>query len=139
MERLDVARFAGRRLARLSGGERQRVVLARALAADPSVLLLDEPTSMLDVGHEQQVLELVDGLRRDAGLTVVSTLHDLTLAGQYADHLVMLNAGQVVAAGRPAAVLIAELIESVYSARVTVAAGPDGRPVVSPRRPPGSA
>jgi iron complex transport system ATP-binding protein len=139
MERLDVARFAGRRLARLSGGERQRAVLARALAADPSVLLLDEPTSMLDVGHEQQVLELVDGLRRDAGLTVVSTLHDLTLAGQYADQLVMLNAGQVVAAGRPAAVLTAGLIESVYSARVTVTAGPDGRPVVSPRRPLGPA
>jgi iron complex transport system ATP-binding protein len=139
MERLDVARFAGRRLARLSGGERQRAVLARALAADPSVLLLDEPTSMLDVGHEQQVLELVDALRRDTGLTVVSTLHDLTLAGQYAEQLVMLNAGQVVAAGRPAAVLTAALIETVYAASVTVGLGPDGRPVVSPRRPPASA
>ena len=85
LERLDVARFAQRRLARMSGGERQRVVLARALASEPSVLLLDEPTSMLDVGHQQQVLELVDGLRRDGGLTVLSTLHDLTAAGQYAD------------------------------------------------------
>jgi iron complex transport system ATP-binding protein len=139
MERLDVARFAGRRLARLSGGERQRAVLARALAADPSVLLLDEPTSMLDVGHEQQVLELVDALRRDTGLTVVSTLHDLTLAGQYAEQLVLLNAGQVVAAGRPAAVLTAALIETVYAASVTVGLGLDGRPVVSPRRPPASA
>jgi iron complex transport system ATP-binding protein len=135
MERLDVARFAGRRLARLSGGERQRAVLARALAAEPRVLLLDEPTSMLDVGHEQQVLELVDTLRRAQGITVVSTLHDLTLAGQYADQLVMLSAGQVVAAGSPAAVLTAARIEAVYAASVTVTPGPDGRPVVSPRRP----
>jgi iron complex transport system ATP-binding protein len=134
MERLDVAKFAARRLARLSGGERQRAVLARALAGDPRVLLLDEPTSMLDVGHEQQVLELVDTLRKDAGLTVVSTLHDLTIAGQYADTLVLLDAGQVVAAGGPRAVLTKNLIESVYAARVTVTAGDDGRPVIAPRR-----
>jgi len=139
MERLDVARFAARRLARLSGGERQRVVLARALAADPRVLLLDEPTSMLDVGHEQQVLELVDGLRRSDGLTVVSTLHDLTLAAQYADELVLLDGGQVVAAGSPASVLTAARVESVYAASVTVVTGADGRPVVSPRRPAGPA
>jgi iron complex transport system ATP-binding protein len=101
------------------------------------VLLLDEPTSMLDVGHEQQVLELIDALRLTQGLTVVSTLHDLTLAGQYADELVLLNAGQVVAAGSPAAVLTAELIETVYAASVSVVPGPDGRPLVTPRRPPG--
>jgi iron complex transport system ATP-binding protein len=139
MERLDVAQFAARRLARLSGGERQRVVLARALAAQPRVLLLDEPTSMLDVGHEQQVLELVDQLRRTEGLTVVSTLHDLTLAGQYADELVLLSGGRVVAAGQPAAVLTAGRVEAVYAASVTVTRGPDGRPVVSPRRPSGLA
>jgi cobalamin transport system ATP-binding protein len=134
MDRLGVTRFAARRLARLSGGERQRVVLARALAGDPGVLLLDEPTSMLDVGHEQQVLELVDGLRTDMGLTVVSTLHDLTVAGQYADHLVLLNEGRVVASGSPAQVLTAPLIESVYAARVNVTAGQDGHPVVAPVR-----
>jgi iron complex transport system ATP-binding protein len=137
LERLDVARFAQRRLARMSGGERQRVVLARALASEPSVLLLDEPTSMLDVGHQQQVLELVDGLRRDGGLTVLSTLHDLTAAGQYADALVLLHEGRVVAAGPPPAVLTAGLIESVYAARVAVSTGEDGRPTVAPvRRPP---
>jgi iron complex transport system ATP-binding protein len=134
MARLDVTRFAERRLARLSGGERQRAVLARALAADPKVLLLDEPTSMLDVGHEQQVLDLVDKLRKDAGLTVVSTLHDLTVAGQYADTLVMLDGGEVVASGTPEAVLTAPLIESVYGARVTVITGGDGHPVVAPLR-----
>jgi iron complex transport system ATP-binding protein len=137
LARLDVTRFAERRLAQLSGGERQRAVLARALAGDPRVLLLDEPTSMLDVGHEQQVLELVDGLRADNGLTVVSTLHDLTVAGQYADTLVMLDGGAVVAAGAPEAVLTASLIESVYGARVSVSTGRDGHLVVAPvRRPP---
>jgi len=136
MARLDVTKFAQRRLARLSGGERQRAVLARALAGDPKVLLLDEPTSMLDVGHEQQVLELVDELRKDAGLTVVSTLHDLTVAGQYADTLVMLDSGEVVAAGSPQTVLTAALIESVYAAKVNVIAGRDGHPVVAPVRRP---
>jgi len=135
MERLDMTRFAGRRLARLSGGERQRAVLARALAADPKVLLLDEPTSMLDVGHEQRVLELVDELRRDTGLTVVSTLHNLTVAGQYADTLVLMDGGRVVATGTPAAVLTESLIESVYAATVHVITGGDGHPVVAPRRP----
>jgi len=137
LERLDVARFAARRLARMSGGERQRVVLARALAAEPRVLLLDEPTSMLDVGHQQQVLELVDGLRRDGGLTVLSTLHDLTAAGQYADELVLLHEGRVAAAGPAATVLTVSLIEAVYAARVTVSPGPDGRPAVVPVRRPG--
>ncbi|HSZ40556.1 MAG TPA: ABC transporter ATP-binding protein [Trebonia sp.] len=139
MERLDVARYAGRRLARLSGGERQRVVLARALAQQPRVLLLDEPTSMLDIGHEQSVLELVDELRQDGagaagGLTVLSALHDLTLAGQYADRLVLLDGGRVAATGTAAEVLTAGLIARVYGARVTVTVGPDGTPVVVPVR-----
>jgi cobalamin transport system ATP-binding protein len=136
LDRLDAAGFAARRLARLSGGERQRVVLARALATEARLLLLDEPTSMLDVGHQQQVLELVDGLRRDGGLTVLSTLHDLTAAGQYADELVLLHEGRVAAAGAASAVLTADLIETVYAASVSVSAGPDGRPVVAPLRPP---
>ncbi len=134
MERLDVARFAARRLARMSGGERQRVVLARALAADPAVLLLDEPTSMLDIGHQQQVLELVDELRRDRGLTVLSTLHDLTAAGQYADQLILLTDGRVAASGPPSEVLTADLIAAAYTATVTVTTGPDGRPAVAPFR-----
>jgi len=137
LERLDIARFEGRRLARLSGGERQRVVLARALASEPRLLLLDEPTSMLDVGHEQQVLELVDRLRREVGLTVLSTLHDLTVAGQYADELVLLHEGRVAASGPAAVVLTAERIGAVYAASVSVMAGQDGRLVVAPLRRPG--
>jgi iron complex transport system ATP-binding protein len=98
------------------------------------VLLLDEPTSMLDIGHQQQVLELVDGLRRSAGLTVVSTLHDLTTAGQYADTLVLLSQGRVTAVGPAREVLTAELISRVYAARVEVRKGQDGRPTVCPVR-----
>jgi iron complex transport system ATP-binding protein len=133
MARLDVAAFAGRRLARLSGGERQRVVLARALAGRPRLLLLDEPTSMLDIGHEQSVLDLVDGLRAD-GLTVLSALHDLTLAGQYATRLVLLDSGSVAAAGPAPEVLTETMIERVYAARVTVTRDADGGSVVAPRR-----
>ena len=138
---LDVTRFARRRLGSLSGGERQRVRLARALAQEPRVLLLDEPTSDLDLGHQQQVLELIDDLRRGQGVTVVSTLHDLTQASQYAGHLVLLLDGRVEAAGPPAAVLTEDLIARVYAARVTVSADPGGHPVVTPvrERPPDAA
>jgi iron complex transport system ATP-binding protein len=139
MECLDVGRYAGRPLAHLSGGERQRVVLARALVQQPKVLLLDEPTSMLDIGHEQSVLELVDELRRGSGLTVLSALHDLTLAGQYADRLVLLEEGRVAAAGAAGEVLTEKLISRVYAARVTVSAGADGKPVVAPVREPQAA
>ena len=135
-ERLDVARFADRRLGRLSGGERQRAVLARALAQEPSVLLLDEPTSDLDIGHQQQVLELVDDLRRSQGVTVLSTLHDLTSAGQYAGELVLLDAGRIAAAGAAPAVLTEDLIARVYAAQVTVSTDPGGHPVVTPVREP---
>ncbi|MBV9093545.1 MAG: ABC transporter ATP-binding protein [Streptosporangiaceae bacterium] len=134
-ELLDMARLANRRLASLSGGERQRAVLARALAAEPSVLLLDEPTSGLDVGHAQQVLGLVDELRRRSGVTVLSTLHDLTTAGQYAAGLVLLHHGRIEAAGSAAEVLTEDLIRRVYAAQVTVTAGPDGTAVVTPVRP----
>jgi len=135
-DRLDMARFAGRRLGSLSGGERQRAVLARALAQSPEVLLLDEPTSLLDIGHQQQVLELVDDLRRGRGVTVVATLHDLTQASQYAGNLVLLMDGKVEAAGDPATVLTEELIARVYAARVTVGTDPGGHPVVTPVREP---
>ncbi len=136
-ERLNISSFAGRRLGTLSGGERQRVVLARALAQEPRVLLLDEPTNGLDIGHAQQVLELVDDLRRSQGVTVVSTLHDLTAAGQYAGELVLLHAGRIEAAGAAAGVLTEDLIARVYAAKVSVSTDPGGYPVVTTvRRPP---
>ncbi|WP_345771944.1 ABC transporter ATP-binding protein [Geodermatophilus sabuli] len=135
MARLELTELAGRFVATLSGGEQQRAVLARALAQQPRVLLLDEPTAALDLGHAQQVLDLVDRLRRQDGLTVLSTLHDLSLAGQYADRLALLSQGQVVAEGRPADVLTAEALQSHYGARAEVVPGPHG-PAVLPLRGP---
>ena len=88
-------------LGTLSGGERQRAVLARALAQEAHLLLLDEPTSALDAGRQQEALELIDVLRLDAGLTVVSAMHDLTLAGLYASRLLLLSGGRIVAEGAP--------------------------------------
>jgi ABC-type cobalamin/Fe3+-siderophores transport system ATPase subunit len=130
---LDLDGFAGRELETLSGGERQRVFLARALAQSAPILLLDEPTSALDIGHQQEVLELVDTLRREHKLTVLATMHDLSLAGEFADRLVLLAAGSVVASGPPSEVLTEELLSRHYRARVRVIAGDFG-PVVVPVR-----
>ncbi|MDX6466813.1 MAG: cobalamin transport system ATP-binding protein [Gaiellaceae bacterium] len=132
LDRLELRAFAERALGSLSGGELQRAVLARALAQEAPILMLDEPTTALDLGRQQQVLELVDSLRTD-GLTVVSTLHDLTLAGQFADRLVLLDRGAVVAEGRPEDVLSVENLESYYDASVRVIEE-DGRVFVLPLR-----
>jgi iron complex transport system ATP-binding protein len=132
--RLDLDGFADRRLGELSGGEQQRLVIARALATEAPILLLDEPTSALDIGHQQQALELVARLRRDHGLTVVSAMHDLTLAGMYADHLALMHEGCVVAYGPAADVLRPETLAEFYAVRVSVHHEPDGTVVVIPRR-----
>jgi iron complex transport system ATP-binding protein len=114
LRRLGLAQFADRRVRSLSGGEAQRVVVARALAQQAPILLLDEPTSALDVGHEIEVLELVDDLRRSDGLTIVAAMHDLTVAARFADRLALVQCGGIVALGTPRDVLDAELISRVY-------------------------
>ena len=104
----------------LSGGELRRVVIARALAQEAPLLLLDEPTTGLDLGQQLRVLELVDELRRGGGLTVVSTMHDLTLAGRFAERFALLSAGRLVAEGSRAEVLAAHVIAEHYGAAVRV-------------------
>ncbi|MGA1438390.1 MAG: ABC transporter ATP-binding protein [Ilumatobacteraceae bacterium] len=134
LDRLGLGAFAPRKLGRRSGGERQRLVIARALATEAPILLLDEPTNALDIGHQQQALELVARLRSDHGLTVISAMHDLTLAGMYADRLVLLHEGVVAASGSPAEVLRPETLAEFYGVRVSVHRDPDGTIVVVPRR-----
>ncbi|GAA5159867.1 MULTISPECIES: ABC transporter ATP-binding protein [Amycolatopsis] len=135
LARLDLSALAGRRLGKLSGGERQRAVLARVLAQRAGLLLLDEPTTGLDLGHAQALLELIDRLRREDGTTVVSTLHDLTFAAQYADHVLLLSDGAVVASGTPAEVLTPQALQRHYGATADVLTATRGDLVVAPVRP----
>jgi len=120
LERLSLEGFAPRPLGQLSGGERQRVAIARALAQQAPILLIDEPTTSLDVGRQQEVLELVDEVRREQGLTVVAAMHELTLAGQYSDRLALLVAGRLVALGAPDEILTEKTIAEHYQANVRI-------------------
>ncbi|EEG78272.1 heme ABC transporter ATP-binding protein [Dethiobacter alkaliphilus] len=121
-----------RSVTELSGGERQRVMIARALAQQPKVLLLDEPTSHLDIGYQQEILDLVKRLSTVEGLTVVAVLHELNLAAYYCNELVLVSQGKIAACGPPAQVLTAENIQDVYRTRVLVTPHPVlGTPTIS--------
>jgi iron complex transport system ATP-binding protein len=112
--------FAERRASELSGGERQRLVIARALTQKPKAMLLDEPTANLDINYQVEILDLVKSLCREQSLTVVIALHDLNLAAQYCDLIVMLSGGRVHAGGAPGDILTAPNIKEVYGADVCV-------------------
>jgi iron complex transport system ATP-binding protein len=130
---LDLLDFSDRDVASLSGGERQRVAIARALTQASPIILLDEPTTALDVGYQQEVLELIDKLRKENKIAVISTMHDLTVSGLYPDRLMLLAEGKVVACGSANAVLTPENIALHYGANVTVINHESG-PVVIPER-----
>lgn len=134
LQRLDLERFASRDLATLSGGERQRVVLARALVTDTPLLVLDEPTAALDLGHQFEILELMAELQQERGLTVVTTLHDLGVAGQFGDRLAVLHEGRLVAEGTPAEVLTSERIGRWWGVSADVELDESGRVSVTVRR-----
>ncbi|MDH4177128.1 MAG: ABC transporter ATP-binding protein [Thermoleophilia bacterium] len=133
LDRLDLLDFRERRLDTLSGGERQRAVVARALTQEARVVLLDEPTTALDIGHQQHALDLLDELREETELTLVAAMHDLTLAAQYADRMVLLDRGAVVAEGPPEDVLTEELVGRHYRASIDVISV-GGSVAVVPRR-----
>lgn len=139
LEATGVAALADRRIEELSGGQRQRVWIAMALAQDAPVLLLDEPTTYLDLAYQVDVLELVAELGRTDGRTVVMVLHELNHACRYADHIIAMRDGAVVAAGPPAEVVTAELVETVFDLAARVIPCPvAGVPLVVPvggRRP----
>jgi len=126
--------LAHRRVDELSGGQRQRVWIAMALAQDPDILLLDEPTSFLDVAHQIEVLDLLTELNHTRGTSVVMVLHDLNLAARYADHLVVMAAGRIVTAGEPGAVLSAGTVRAAFGLEALVVEDPvSGSPMVVPR------
>ena len=131
---LGLEELSGRRLEELSGGELQRAVLARALTQAAPLLILDEPTTSLDVGHGQQMMEMVDRLRRGRRLTVISALHDLTLAAQFCDRLVMMSAGRAILDGPPRSVITERSLRDHYGAEVRILSAPEFGVVVIPLR-----
>lgn len=120
LETMDIAEFAERDVATLSGGETQRLSLARALAQDADVVVLDEATASLDVAAQHEVLELIDLLRVEQGLTVIAAIHDLTAAAQFCDRVCLLDRGRVVGLGHPDEVLTEQLLGDVFRQPIRV-------------------
>ncbi|GAA1391508.1 ABC transporter ATP-binding protein [Kitasatospora putterlickiae] len=134
LERTGMTGLRDQQVDRLSGGQRQRAWIALALAQDTDLLLLDEPTTFLDLRHQLDVLDLVADLHAEAGRTVVMVLHDLGQAARYADHLVVLQDGRLAAAGAPGEILTAELVERVFQVPCQVVPDPEtGTPLVVPK------
>lgn len=133
MAATDTLEIATRRIEELSGGQRQRVWIAMALAQDPDILLLDEPTNFLDVSHQVEVLDLLHELNRDRGTTVVMVLHELNLAARYADNLVVLHDGKILAQGSPAEVLTVDIVREAFGLESRIIDDPVcGSPMVVP-------
>jgi iron complex transport system ATP-binding protein len=133
LEATDTVALADRSVDELSGGQRQRVWIAMALAQQTDVLLLDEPTTFLDVSHQIEVLDLLTDLNRRHGTTIVMVLHDLNLAARYADHLIAIAGGRVHAAGTAAQVLTEENIRVVFGLDSKVILDPtSGKPLMLP-------
>lgn len=136
MARTAVTELADRPVDELSGGQRQRVWIAMALAQETDLLLLDEPTTFLDIAHQVEVLDLVRRLNHEQGRTVVIVLHDLNQAARYADHLVAMKSGRIVAEGAPDEVVTAELVREVFGLEAVVIPDPvTGSPLVVPGAP----
>lgn len=125
------AHLASRRLDRLSGGERQRVLIARAVCQRPRILLLDEPTAYLDLAHQAQIMDLMEALRAERGVTVVLVSHDVNLAAMYASRMLLLSAGRILAEGPPGEVIAKGPLEEAYGCRLMVETAPGGIPRVS--------
>lgn len=133
LEQTGIADLADRTLDELSGGQRQRAWISMALAQGTDILLLDEPTTYLDLAHSLEVLDLVDRLHDDFGRTVVMVLHDLNLAIRYSDRLIVMNSGHIVAQGTPADIIDADLLQEVFNLKAEVQDCPvSGRPMIVP-------
>ena len=133
LELTGMTEFADRPIDELSGGQRQRAWISMALAQGTDILLLDEPTTYLDLAHAVDVLDLVDQLQADMGRTIVMVLHDLNLAVRYSDHLIVMKEGQIVASGVPSELVNSELLRDVFGLEAHVMSDPvSGRPLIVP-------
>lgn len=132
---MGIEEFAGRYFDELSGGEKQKIAMARAIVQEPEILLLDEPTSNLDIKHQLEVMRTVRLLVQKGGISAIMAMHDLNLASRFSDKIVMLKDGRVFETGRPESVLIPENIEKVYGVRAEVIRDSKGRPYVMPIDP----
>ncbi|MCM3625852.1 heme ABC transporter ATP-binding protein [Paenibacillus glycanilyticus] len=124
LDSMGLTELSNRQLDQLSGGERQRVALAKVMVQEPEVILLDEPTTYLDIGYQVQLLDTVRQWQRERGLTVVAVLHDLNLASLYCDQILVLHQGGIAATGSPAEVLNAALIREVYQTEASIVSHP---------------
>lgn len=124
MSETDVTHLAGRLIGDVSGGERQRAIIARALTQQPQILLLDEPTAFLDLHHQLDICRILRRLNEERALTIVLVSHDLNLASQYCDRLLLLNGGRIARHGTPSEVICSDVLEAVYGCQVLVDAHP---------------
>ena len=134
LQMLNIESLAMRDINELSGGQQQKVFIARALVQEPDVLLLDEPTSNLDIRHQLEVMEIITSIVREKKISAIMAIHDLNLASRYADRIVMLNGGTIIDAGNPSSVLTPENIKQVYGVEAVVR-NESERPFIVPIRP----
>ncbi len=128
IQRFSLTEIAHRRIDELSGGELQRVLFAQSIAQDPEILLLDEPTTHLDIGHQFEIMNILDDLNKD-GLTVITILHDLNISAEYCSRIILMDKGRIVRDGEPSSVMDYNIIEEVYDARVVIKENPySGKP-----------
>lgn len=132
---LDLVALASRYLGELSGGQRQLVFLAQALASEPTLLLLDEPISALDIRHQLEVMETMLRVTRERDLTTLVVLHDLNIAARFADSVVAMRGGSAVCHGRPEQVIEPAMVAKVFDVQAGMSIGADGRSIVTPLRP----
>ncbi len=135
LKELGIAHLANRKLGQISSGELQRVILARIIAQEPKVLLIDEPTAFLDLRYRLEVMNLLRKLSRNKNLTIIVAIHDLELAARYSDKLILLSKGRIIAAGKPKNVLTPENIEKTYGVRVDVIEHPKHGLIIIPLEP----
>ena len=134
LQLLNIKTFAMRDINELSGGQQQKVFIARALTQEPDVLLLDEPTSNLDIKHQLEVMDIIKNIVREKGIAAIMAIHDLNLASRYADRIIMMNSGEIFSAGDPVSVLTPESIKRVYGVEAEVNNN-HGQPYIVPIRP----